>query len=53
VVAVSAALATRNVSDFDGTGIELIDPGFSRQNDEPASQHCPLADLADPERPTR
>jgi hypothetical protein len=26
VVAVSAALATRNVSDFDGTGIELIDP---------------------------
>ena len=29
----SAALATRNVSDFDGTGIEIIDPGSSHQAD--------------------
>ncbi len=28
-----ATLATRNVPDFEGTGIEVVDPGFGRKFD--------------------
>jgi predicted nucleic acid-binding protein len=33
-----ATLATRNVSDFDGTGIEIIDPWLQSPGEEPAGQ---------------